>query len=150
MSFNLGQTRFYGNWLLRTGDIHDPDDASSSFIIRGSQGQDGMYPVRSQDPPTVLMVTGAEWEVQISRRYGLMIWTQALFQRTTTFEVADGVHVELDSRAPHSGGAPGTLPGMQLLCTLDDPTTNTPDPGDPFDFTVPELPNPQGRGQARA
>jgi hypothetical protein len=27
---------------------------------------------------------------------------------------------------------------MRLRCDFDDPSTKTPDPGDPFDFTVPE------------
>ena len=142
MAFNLGWVGFYGNWKLRVGTIDDLHGYRSSFMIRGSAGSDDTYYPHSEDPPLELVVSGDAWEIQFARLYiNIVGWHVALAQRTSRFDSIDGVCVELDTRAPYTSG-PGTLPGMQLICTLDDPDTHVPDPGDPFDFTVPELPRP--------
>lgn len=144
MAFDLGWVRFYGDWKLQVGTIDDLHGYRSSFTIRGSAGSDDTYYPRSEDPPLELVVSGDEWEIQFARLYtGITGWYVASAQRTSHFDSIEGVCVELDTRAPHTSGA-GTLPGMQLNCTLDDPDTEVPDPGDPFDFTVPELPRPLG------
>jgi hypothetical protein len=143
MAFDLGWIRFYGDWKLRVGTIYDLNGYLSSFTIRGSANGDGTYYPRSEDPPLELEVTGDQWEIQFARIYGIPGFHVALAQRTTSFDGKDGMRVDLDTRAPATGGS-GTLPGMQLGCTLDDPDIRVPDPGDPFDFTVPELPRPLG------
>ncbi len=130
---------FSGRWILRTANIDDHDGHRSGFIIRGSQGSDGTYYPRSEKPALEIEVSGDQWQVQLLRLdYGIGGWHVALAHRTTTFEPSTGLQVDLDSRLPHSGGAAGHLPGMRLRCEFDDPATKTPDPGDPFDFTLPE------------
>jgi hypothetical protein len=142
MAFDQYLMSFYGPWRLRTGAVDESHNAQNAFIISGSDDQDGTYYPRATDPPLTMTVSGSAWRLSFARRnYGLLVWVEVAAQRLTTFDPAEGVGVELDTRRPFSTGS-GTQPGMQMFGTLRDPSTQVPDPG-PFDFTVPELPERQ-------
>ena len=141
MAFDQYRIRFYGNWRLRTGVVDESHNAQNAFTITGSDDHDGTYYPRATDPPMTMTVTGSAWRLEFAQRnYGLLIWVKVGAQQQTTFDPVEGVGVELDTRRPFSTGS-GTLPGMQMFGTLSDPSTQVPD-SRPFDFTLPELPEP--------
>jgi hypothetical protein len=140
-----GWTTFYGKWILRSTEIDDHDGYLSAFIIRWSDGSDATYYPRSGQPPLEIEVSGDQWQVQLLLLgYGIAGWHVAPAVRTTEFDQTDGVLVNLDSRTHSHAGA--HHPGMRLHCKLDDPSVLPPDPGGPFDFTVPEEQSAAGYG----
>jgi hypothetical protein len=126
--------KFYGPWDLTLN--HVDRDSQQRFVISGSDNADGKYNFPFGGFVN-LVVTGTAWSIsfELVRFPPIPVprWEQRAVKRTSRFEAGRGLIVELDTIA---------APRLSLICISMDPTLNPNPTANPYDFTIPEYPNP--------
>jgi hypothetical protein len=142
---------FFGPWLVQVDKVDVSPE--QSFVITGSDGADGRYPVAYGEPFEV-SVDGAAWTVEIDE-LDHDVWTPATAQppvaeggarRITKFDPADGLIALLGTGSHAYETLMGDIwyLGMRLRCISKDPETNPNPMPNPYDFTIPHGPSREG------